>query len=258
MSLIFRAFPRIVLTLALTFLSAGILVLVYPLHRLAPGFQRQVRNAAFRFWGRSFSRIVGMHLEVVGTPPTGTFYLVANHMSYMDIVLLSSQVDASFVAKAGLRSWPGLGAAFAVADTIFIDRERRRDVLRVMEVIDEKRAGGLGVVVFPEGTAGSGDAVLPFKPPLLDYAARRDCPVHHATISYRTRDGQKPARETVCWWGDMPLLPHVVGLFQMPGFDARVVFGDEPLHDTDRKALAVKLRTAVAETFEPSSPGPDS
>lgn len=192
-----------------------------------------------------------MRVTVEGSPPAAPFLLVSNHLSYMDIILLAMVVDAAFVAKADLRSWPALGRVFATADTIFIDRGRRRDVVRVTERIHHELARGLGVVVFPEGTSTKGDGMLPFKPPLLDFAARRDHPVHYAAISYTTAAGDGPASRLICWWGDTPFLPHILELLRLERFDARLAFGGAPIHDGDRKALARKLREATERCFIP-------
>lgn len=248
-----RVVVRVLALLTWT-LSSHLTIAVSRLFRAAaPRWQLRVRNSAFRRWARGFARIVGMRIDVEGSPPEGPFLLVANHLSYMDIILLATTLDAAFVAKADLKSWPALGRVFATADTIFIDRGRRRDVVRVMDQIGRDLDRSLGIVLFPEGTSSKGDGVLPFKPPLLDFAARRDHPVHYAAISYSTADGEGSASDLVCWWGDAPFLPHVLRLLRLSHFDARLVFGGAPVHDTDRKALARKLHEATMRSFTPSA-----
>jgi 1-acyl-sn-glycerol-3-phosphate acyltransferase len=86
---------------------------------------------------------------------------------------------------------------------------------------------------------------MPFRPPLLESAARAGLPVWYATISYRTPDGWPPAREVVCWWADMSFGPHLLKLLGLPGFDARLVFGEQPVVESDRKLLAKRLRQEV-------------
>lgn len=248
---ILRVVLRIPAITAMTLLGYLGILLSLPLRRVAPAYQMRLRNAVFRAWARSFARIVGLRIDVEGMPPRGSFFLVSNHVSYMDIIVLATAVDAAFVAKADLRAWPLLGRAFAAADTIFIDRGRRRDVLRVMARVGHELARDLGVVLFPEGTSGKGDRVLRFKPSLLEYAARRDLPVHYAAVTYATPAPHGPACQVVCWWGDMPFLRHLVGLLRLPRFEARLVFGAAPVHEPDRKALAEKLHEAVTASFSP-------
>jgi 1-acyl-sn-glycerol-3-phosphate acyltransferase len=246
-----RVVVRLLALLAWTLWSHLTIAASRPFRGVAPRWQMRHRNAAFRRWARGFARIVGMRIAVEGPPPEGPFLLVANHLGYMDIVLLAAVVDAAFVAKADLRSWPVLGRAFATADTIFIDRGRRRDVMRVGDQIRRDLDRDLGVILFPEATSTKGDGVLPFRPPLLDFAARRDHPVHYAAISYSTARGEGSASDLVCWWGDAPFLPHLRRLLRLPRFNARLVFGDVPVRDTDRKALARKLHEATVQSFTP-------
>lgn len=244
-----RALLRAFLLVCLTLISHATLLVIAPFRRLAPRWRQRLRNRVFRTWSRGFARLLGMRVEIRGTPPTGSFFLVANHLSYMDIPLLGAALDAAFVAKADLRGWPLVGHAFDCADTIFIDRGRKRDLMRVMDVIEAARASGLGVVVFPEGTSGSGDGLLPFKPSLLEYAATRDCPVCWACLTYRSPPGWPTARDTICWWGDTPFLPHFLDLVRLPFFEAVLEFGPQTLHDPDRKLLGERLRAAMLERF---------
>lgn len=246
-----RLLWRLPILITITAVSYFGLLLLLPLRRLAPALQVKLRNRIFQFWARTLAATMGMRVTCEGTPPEGAFVLVSNHMSYMDIILIASRLDAAFVAKADLHGWPLLGRAFAAADTIFIDRGRRRDLVRVMDRMDAQLARGLGVVVFPEGTSGRGDEVLPFKPSLLQLAARDGRAVHWACIGYRSRDGQPKAEDAICWWGDAPFTPHIIGLLGMPGFDATLQFGSESVQHNDRKQLATALREAIQSHFTP-------
>jgi 1-acyl-sn-glycerol-3-phosphate acyltransferase len=197
------------------------------------------------------ARVIGMRVRPTGTPPHPPFLLVSNHLSYVDIALLATQLDCVFVAKRDIRDWPALGRVVAAMDTIFIDREHPRDVVRVNERIAEALATGDGVVLFAEGTSTRGDRVLPLQPSLLDVAARRQLPVWYASLTYRTPAGAVPADLAVCWWGDMLFFDHFFGLLKLPGFEARITFGPEPVRDTNRKQLAQRLHQSIAEQFIP-------
>jgi len=100
-------------------------------------------------------------------------------------------------------------------------------------------------VLFPEGTSSGGDAVLRFRPALLEAAARAELPVHCAAIAYRTPPGAPPASEVVCWWRDMPFVPHVWNLLALPRFEARLCFAEETVCEPDRKLLAERLQRMV-------------
>ncbi len=204
------------------------------------------RNGWFRWWARAVCRILGMKTRAIGTPPQDAL-IVSNHVTYLDIVLIASYVDAVFVAKSEIADWPLVGMVCKGIDTIFIDRQSKRDVVAVGEEMEKRLVSGLGVVVFPEGTSSAGDEVLPFKPSLLQVAARDRLPVHYATVRYAVPDNEPPVAESVAWWGDMEFVTHVWGMLQLGELSAEVVFGGEPIVDSDRKQLASRLQYAVAE-----------
>jgi 1-acyl-sn-glycerol-3-phosphate acyltransferase len=224
---------------------------ISPVRLFAPGLRQRLRNRVLRFWGRSFCHTLGIDITVLGTPPAGAFVLVANHVSYVDIPLLASQLDATFVAKSELAGWPLVGKAFQIGDTIFIDRARKRDLLQVMERVAGSLERGLGVVVFPEGTSGRGDKILPLKPSLLELAVRQRRPVHFATLSYRTPLPGPAADALVCWWDDTPFVVHLVRLLAQPGFEAVIDFCQQPIVGEDRKDLAERLHRAMQQRFRP-------
>jgi 1-acyl-sn-glycerol-3-phosphate acyltransferase len=213
--------------------------------------RRRIRAGAFRRWSRGVLRLLGVELKVEGTPPAAPFLMVANHLSYLDIVVLASQMDAVFVAKREVRTWPVIGFLAALMDTIFIDRTAPRDTVRVMERLERAIQQGDGVVLFAEATSSEGRGVLPFRSALLAWAARAAQPVHHASLSYRTPEGAVPAHLAVCWWGEMTFGPHVAALATLPRIYATVAFGAEPIQELDRKRLAERLHEAVRQRFVP-------
>jgi len=216
--------------------STAALYVVYIVGRLITRRSQRWRDRMVRAWARTLSRCMGLEATIDGPRPTGAFLLVANHVSYVDILLLSQCVDVVFVAKSDVRHWPAIGALAASVDTIFIDREARRDAVRVSSAVDRAIRAGAGVALFPEGTSSDGSDVLPFKPALLEGAAREAMPVHHAAIRY------VPAE--VAWWGDMELAPHLWKLLQLPKLEASLRFGGAVVA-TCRKELAEKLRTEI-------------
>lgn len=233
-----------------------LLVLLLGMWATTPWKARRLRwrNGVVGRWARGMGRIAGMRVTVQGTPPTAPFFLVTNHVSYVDIVLLFGYLDTVFVAKRELNQWPVVGYLTRLVGTIFINRDSRRDAKRVLGAIDERIAEGDGIVVFPEGTSSDGGAVNPLKPALFEWAAQREFPVHVAAIHYATRPGYPPAREAVCWWGTMSFIPHVIELCRMPGFDATLHFGARPVTGNDRASVAVMARDAIAANFVAHGP----
>lgn len=209
------------------------------------------RNFVFRLWARYVRAIVNMRLTVEGEPPRCPFFLVSNHLSYVDVIALGSLMDCTFVAKSDIEHWPMLGYMGGRLDNIFIDRANAGDLPRVVGLIDKVLDEHKGIVLFAEGTSTQGAEVLPFLPSLLDPAARRNFPVSYASISYRTPPDQPPAHMCICWWGGMSFRKHLFALFHIPSFEATVRFGTAPIRARNRKALAKQLHQAVVEQFEP-------
>ena len=123
--------------------------------------------------------------------------------------------------------------------------------------MEEILAAGVGVVIFPEGTSTRGEKVLPFRPSLLETAARSGREVCYAALGYRTPPISPPPHLSVCWWGDMMFTPHVWGLLGLRNFRGTIRFGEKPIAETDRKVLAKRLREAVQRRFQPVVVAPE-
>lgn len=209
------------------------------------------RARLMRTWARATVRILGVHVRVEGRPPRPPFLLVSNHLSYLDVPVLAAQGGAAFVAKREVALWPGVGALARSAGTLFIDRERKRDVPRVVGDMERALSEGVGVVFFPEGTSSDGAEVLPFRPPLLEPAARSGRPVHAASVTYDVPPGWPSARTSVCWWGDMTLPRHLWKLLALPRIDATVRYAAGTVAGADRKVLAESLNSCVRSLHHP-------
>jgi 1-acyl-sn-glycerol-3-phosphate acyltransferase len=209
------------------------------------------RNWIFRHWAKAIAYTLNMKITVEGAPPQAPFFLVSNHLSYVDIIALASQLDCVFVSKSEVRDWPIVGFLCRSMGIIFIDRERRADIPRVIGLIEKAWQKKQGVIVFPEGTSSKGSGLLPFKPSLLEPAVQARMPVSYASLTYQTPVYETPAYLSVCWWGDMTFAPHALDLFRLSGFQATVVFGAQTFLEDDRKVLAQKLRAAIEQQFTP-------
>lgn len=212
-------------------------------HRSLGGSRRRI----LRRWAHRVTALAGVRLTVTGRPPALPAFLVANHLSYLDIPVLATQLDAVFIAKSDVRRWPLLGPVIARMDTIFVDRNRARDLLRVQTEIEHAWDRGDSIVLFAEGTSSRGDRILPLQPSLLEIAARRRWPVTPVTITYRAWR----AHETVCWWGEMTFLDHLYRLLTLPVIHAHVVFGEPLPPMPDRKDLARQLHARLTAQFDP-------
>jgi 1-acyl-sn-glycerol-3-phosphate acyltransferase len=169
--------------------------------------------------------------------------LVSNHLSYLDIIALSSLRPCVFVAKRDVRSWPVFGWLARAAGTVFVERDRRSAAAAEVEQIRATIKAGLLVVFFPEGTSSDGSTVLPFKSSLLQAVVQSHCPVAAAAIDYELADGS--VSNEVCYWRDMTLLPHLLNLFRKREIRSTITIAPARIRAGNRKEIAGELRGEV-------------
>jgi len=203
------------------------------------------RNICLNLWGKSVCKILSIRVEIVGEVPEPPFFLVSNHLSYVDIMIYFNTLKTTFVSKAEVKNWPIIGFMAKTLGIIFIDRRRKSDVARVNRSVADQITEYKGVVLFPEGTTSSGESLLPFKPSILEHPAKSKMPVHYAYITYETGPKDKDAEQTVCWWNDEPFGSHFFNFAANRSTVAKIHFGDETLQRDDRKELAAELYQKV-------------
>jgi len=204
------------------------------------------RHEAIQAWSRRLLQRMGLQVRVHGAPVAGAALVVPNHISWLDIAAVhASCPHARFVSKADVLHWPLLGPLIRASGTLFIERERKRDALRVVHEVAAALGRGETVAVFPEGTTGPGDQVLPFHANLLQAAIAAGGVLQPVLLRY-TEPGQAVSRSAQ-YIGDMTLVGSVFRLAAATGVAVDVHFLPPiPVRTTDRRALAEQARECIA------------
>lgn len=197
-------------------------------------------------WAQRWAKQVLSCLHITATysgkrPKNGV--LAANHLGYLDILVLCAEQPLVFVSKAEVRGWPLIGWLTRCAGTLFIDRESKSDVASVASLFAPVIEEGVVLVLFPEGTSTGGDRVLPFMSSLFEPVATNRWPASAAWIGYSLADGS--VSEEVCYWRNMTFLPHFLNLLSKPVVEAQVIYGNSICDGLNRKQMARLLHDQV-------------
>ena len=213
---------------------------------LFPRWNQQRRDATVQAWAQRMLRILGIPLHVQGRPPVqGPVLLVANHMSWLDILVMHAARHCRFVSKADVKHWPLIGTLATGGGTLYIEREKRRDAMRVVHHMAESLERGEIVAVFPEGTTGDGAALLPFHGNLVQAAISAGAPVQPVALRYLDRRTGRPS-DGPLYLGDDTLAASLWRTLSGRPFVAHVRFGDpQEAGGRDRRQWAADLQAAV-------------
>ena len=207
--------------------------------------QRQMRTQA---WSLVMLRCIRIELIVKGNPAlNGPLLLVANHMSWLDITALHAARFCRFVSKADIQKWPFIGLLATGIGTLFIERESRRDAMRVVHHMTASLQAGDVLGVFPEGTTTDGTALLPFHANLFQAAIAANAPIQPVALQFI--DTTTGLRSTApCYVGDDTLAQSVWRTLTTPNIAVVINFGEPQFaQGRDRRALALDMQQAVSD-----------
>ena len=200
---------------------------------------------------RAVTRWLDIRVNIIGEPVKDRPCLIAsNHVSWLDITVLSAVTPLSFIAKQEVNSWPGFGTLARLQRTVFIDRARRQSTGSSRDEMQERLKAGETLVLFAEGTSSDGWGVLPFKSAYFAAAESPNVVVQPVTLAYRGHWGipmMRRHRPLFAWYGDMEMGPHLWEALVHGPIEVDVIC-HEPLtlaEAGNRKALARLAEEAV-------------
>jgi 1-acyl-sn-glycerol-3-phosphate acyltransferase len=211
-----------------------------------PRMNAPQREARIQVWALKMLALLGIALELRGQPPaSGPVLLVANHISWLDILVMHAVRYCRFVSKADVRHWPLIGTLANGAGTLYIERESRRDAMRVVHHMSESLKRGEIVAVFPEGTTSDGVALLPFHGNLIQAAISAAAPVQPVALSF-VDTKTRAISLAPCYVGDDTLAVSIWRTLAARSITAVVHYGEsQTAQGRDRRTWARDLRSAV-------------
>jgi 1-acyl-sn-glycerol-3-phosphate acyltransferase len=219
----------------------GLATIMFRFPRMAQA-QRDLRVQA---WATEMLARLGVRLVVHGTAPVnGPVLLVSNHISWLDIVVLHAARHCRFVSKSDVRNWPLIGQLATGAGTLYVERRSRRDAMRVVHAMAQALRDGEILAIFPEGTTGDGDVLLPFHANLLQAAISTNVPIQ--PVALRFVDAQGQISQAASYIGDESLVGSLWRTLCTPGIVTHVRFGTaESAQGRDRRGWARDLWAEV-------------
>lgn len=210
-------------------------------HKLEP----QECAQAVEEWSQGMLSILGITVQVRGQPSKGPVLMAANHISWLDILVMHAACHCRFVAKSEIRAWPLLGVLTTGGGSLFIERASNRDAMRVVHQMADALAKGQLLAVFPEGGTGDGISLLPFHGNLLQAAIVAQAPIQPVGLQFlKAESGARSFAP--CYRAEDTLLGSVWRTLCAPPLLAVVHYGEQELaQERSRRQWAVDIRERI-------------
>ena len=222
---------------------AGVVISLVAFGRLSLHARARVASR----WNHAAARSLGVRLRVSGQTelPERPVLLVSNHVSWLDIPVVSAARPVRFVSKDDVRGWPVMGWLATRAGTLYLNRGSGRAAHRMAAALAEALQDGQHVVIFPEGTTTDGSSVLPFKPMLLQAAIDAGACVVPLSLHYTDHAGRPT--DAAAFIGEMSFVDTLRNIVAARGLQAEVVV-HPPIDSVglDRNQLAAMTEAAIA------------
>ncbi len=209
----FRAVTKLAMFLFALSCYFIIASLLYPIRLLSYKVFLRLINKTVSFYSKAALAFMGIRVNIQGVvPKRGNYLVVSNHLSYLDILVISSFFPSSFVTSVEIKETPILGQICFLAGCIFVERRNKQNILSEKEGVAKTLAQIGSVTLFPEATSTNGEKILNFKRPFFKSAIDAKVAVLPMTLNYSSIDGgpvHKGNRDMVFWYGDMSFFPHL-------------------------------------------------
>jgi 1-acyl-sn-glycerol-3-phosphate acyltransferase len=230
--------------------AAGFLAVAAPITAAARRVGLRRGPAASVALHRWLCAVLGVRLRRFGAPVPGRRLIVANHVSWLDILALGAMEPMAFLAKKEIGASRWTRWLVELQGVVYVDRQRRRCIPAVNADMSRRMAAGQSIVLFAEATTSDGTRVLRFRSSHFEAARRAGAYVQPVYLDYRALAGLAATRHdrtTPAWYGDMTFLPSLGRVLQSGGVSCDVWYGEPIPSDAapDRKALARQVEAAT-------------
>lgn len=215
---------------------------------IMPSATARQRNWIVSHWSRALLGILNIEVVREGKLPdhdaVNTMF-VGNHISWIDIHALNSVRAVRFISKADVKKWPVFGWLAKKCNTLFIEREQKKDAVRVIEEATASLKHGDCLCYFPEGTTTDGSHLLPFKGSLMQAPINAGATIWPFAIYYPSHDGGPNVE--MAYAGDTTLIASIWQIVSLNNPKVILTFLPQiSPHGHERRGLTIAARHAIA------------
>jgi len=242
--LVCRVFGLVIIQLVMGVVGLVTIIVLCPFRNI----HYKMIARVMQVWGKFCCWMLNIHIKKVGATEqiTSGGMIVANHIGSVDIFVMAACFRMSFVSKSDVRTWPLAGYMTRIANTIYIDRTRRRGLTVMVQAIAERLRAGHYVVVFPEGGATSGQRVERFNSSAFEAVVKAESTVIPVVIRYY--DDGEPS--VACWPEGVSFLGNIKRLLMHPRLNVKIWVLPQVTGETDRQVLAESSRALISKKYE--------
>lgn len=219
----------------------------WTIRTLFPKLNDEQQARYVEVWARGMLAIIGIQVRVKGHPAPGPVLMAANHISWLDILVMHAACHCRFVAKSEIRSWPLVGVLTTGGGSLYIERGSNRDAMRVVHQMAAALQQGQVLAVFPEGGTGDGVTLLPFHANLLQAAISAGAPIQPIALQFLDAQTQQTSLAP-CYRDTDTLVSSLWRTLCAPPLLAQVRYGESQIaQGRNRREWASDLQETVAQ-----------
>ncbi|MCB9091733.1 MAG: 1-acyl-sn-glycerol-3-phosphate acyltransferase [Halobacteriovoraceae bacterium] len=253
--IIFKSIIIFINVLAYVFTS----VPFYPFYKVYPHKTKRILNKILHFYCKFLCFLLNIKITVKNQEVIDShqnYLFVGNHLSYLDIFIASAVYPLSFITSFEMKETPFIGWLCEIAGTVFVERRNKSNREKELWDIENALKHGVDIVLYAEATSTNGEKVLPFRRPMFEPAIKNNVPVMTMVLNYKKLNGHDinlNNRDQLFWYGDMPLLPHLLNVLTLQSIEVEFEFLQcVETHDIETTNHIVEItHDIVAKHYQP-------